>query len=242
MKTTMNKNIGLLAAVAAVAMLGITGCSTNRQQTSGTPEPSGFLGDYSQMQAGLADRANLYYQKPDVDWNKYTKIWIKPVELWASGDPDSPMGKISPEDRQTLIDLLNTSLVNALSTNYTMVDHGGPDVLIIHAAITDAKESKPVAGTVSSIIPQLKIISLGKQLLTGTAIGVGSITIEAEFLDGSSNERLVAIVDSRSGTVAIRSKFDGTWGDVEQSFNWWAARLQQRLTEEKAGDAAKTPL
>src|SRR5450755_2149089 len=142
MKTTMTitKNTGLLAAVAAVAIIGLAGCSTTRQQTKGTIEPSGFLGDYSQMQEGLADRANMYYQKPNVDWAKYTKVWIKPIELWNSGDPDSPMGKISPENQQALIDLLNTSLVNAL-TNYTMLDSGGPDVLIIHAAITDAKKS-----------------------------------------------------------------------------------------------------
>jgi len=216
-------------------LLGLTGCSTNRQQTRGTPETSGFLGDYSQMQAGLADRANLYYEKPNVDWSKYTKIWIQPIELWKSDDPDSPMGRISPENQQTLIDLLNTALVNALSTNYTMVSSGGPDVLIIHGAITDAKKSKPVVGLVSAVYLPLKVISLGKQTLMGTAIGVGSVTIEAEFLDGATNERLVAVVDSRSGTSAIRSKIAGYWSDVNLSFEWWANRLAQRLAEEKAG-------
>lgn len=238
---TIMKNTGLLAAVAAVVIIGLAGCSTTRQQTKGTIEPSGFLGDYSQMQEGLADRANMYYQKPNVDWAKYTKIWIKPVELWNSGDPDSPMGKISPENQQALIDLLNTSLVNAL-TNYTMVDSGGPDVLIIHAAITDAKKSKPVIGAVSAIYLPIKLISFGKQELAGTGIGVGAVTIEAELLDGATNDRLVAVVDSRSGSMAIRSKFTGTWGDVEKSFDWWAARLDQRLTEEKTGATEKTPL
>src|SRR5580693_4300961 len=116
----------LTAVLVCGLLLGATGCSTNRQQTKGTPETSGFLGDYSQMQAGLADRANLYYEKPNVDWSKYTKVWIQPIELWKSDDPDSPMGRISPENQQTLIDLLNTALVNTLSTNYTMVSSGGP--------------------------------------------------------------------------------------------------------------------
>jgi hypothetical protein len=223
-------------------LLAGAGCSTNRQQTTGTPETSGFLGDYSQMQAGLADRANLYYEAPNVNWAKYTKVWIKPIELWNSGDPDSPMGKISADDQQKLVDLLNTSLVNALSTNYTIVDQGGPDVLIVHAAITEAKKSKPVIGVVSAVYLPLKVISLGKQAIAGTGIGVGSVTIEAELLDGDTNERLVAVVDSRSGTTALRSKFDGTWGDVEQSFDWWAARLDQRLTEEKSGTTPSTNL
>lgn len=248
MKTKRNQSGGLrlcqpLAAVLIGGLLiGIAGCSTTRQQTKGTIEPSGFLGDYSMMQKGLKDRANLYYMKPDVNWNQYTKIWIKPIELWDSGDPESPMGKISPESRQTLIDLLNTALNTALSKDFTMVDHGGADVLVIHAAITDAKKSKPVIGAVSSIYLPLKVIGLGKQTIAGTGIGVGSVTIEAEFLDGLTSDRLCAVMDSRSGTEAIRSKFTGTWGDVEKSFTWWAERLNTRLGEEKAHAYKKTEL
>ena len=163
------------------------------------------------------------------------KIWIKPIELWKSDDPESPMNKVSPENRQKLIDLFHTALYNTLSTNYTMVEQGGPDVLIIHAAITDFTKSLPVIGGISAIYLPLKLISLGKQSLQGTAIGVGSVTIEAEFLDGETNERLVAVVDSRSGTTALRSKFTGTFGDIEKSFQWWAERLKTRLAEEKAG-------
>jgi hypothetical protein len=232
----------LTAVLVCGLLLGLAGCSTTRQQTKGIPENSGFLGDYSQMQAGLPGRANLYYEAPNVNWAKYTKIWIKPVELWNSGDPDSPMGKISPENQQTLIDLFHTALFNALSTNYTIVDSGGPDVLIVHAAITDAKKSKPVIGVVSSIYVPLKVISFGKQMIFGSAIGVGAVTVEGELLDGDTNERLVAVVDSRSGSMAIRSKFTGTWGDVEKSFDWWAARLDQRLTEMRTGTTPSTTL
>src|SRR5271169_3850518 len=136
MKTPMKQSGGirLLTPLAAVVigglLLGLTGCSTNRQQTKGTPEESGFLGDYSQMQKGLAGHADLYYERANVDWAKYTKVWIQPVELWKSDDPGSPMNKISPENQQTLIDLFHTALYNSLSTNYTIVDHGGPDVLV----------------------------------------------------------------------------------------------------------------
>jgi hypothetical protein len=245
-KTRNKQGDRLFKALAAVLLggllLSLTACSTTRQQTKGTIEPSGFLGDYSQLHEGTNGQARLVYWAPDVNWAKYTKVWIKPIELWNSGDPDSPMGKISPENQQTLIDLLNTALYNALSTNFTIVDSGGPDVLIIHAALTDAKKSKPVIGAISAIYLPLKVISFGKQSIAGTGIGVGSVTIEAELLDGQTNERLAAAVDSRSGSMAIRSKFSGTWGDVDKSFEWWAARLDQRLTEEKARTSEKTPL
>jgi hypothetical protein len=79
-------------------------------------------------------------------------------------------------------------------------------------------------------------------MLTGTGIGVGAVTIEAELLDGGTNQRLAAVVDRRSGTKALRSKFDGSWGDVKLSFDWWATRLRTRLTEERESISDKTAL
>ncbi len=242
MKTTTMQKL-LTASLAACLLVGLTACKTTRQVSKDSyNEPSGFLGDYSMMEKGVEGRANLYYMKPGTDWTKYTKIWIKPVELWKSDDPESRLGKMSDENRQKLIDLYHTAMYNTLSTNYTVVEQSGPDVLIIHAAITDARKGKPVAGTISAIYLPLKLISVGKQGLAGTAIGVGSVTIEAELLDGATNQRLCAVVDTRSGTTAIRSKFSGTFADIEKSFEWWAERLQTRLAEEKAGAATKTAL
>jgi hypothetical protein len=232
--------VGLTVCLLLVA----TACKTTRQlKKESFNQPSGFLGDYSQMKKGTNDRANLVYFRPGVNWTKYTKIWIKPIELWKSDDRKSHMNKISPKNRQKLIDLFHTALYNTLSTNYEMVEQGGPDVLIIHAAITDSKKSRPVIGAVSAIYIPLKLVSMGKQTLQGTAIGVGRVTIEIEFLDGETDQRLAAAVDSRSGTMAIRSKFTGTFGDIEKSFKWWAERLMTRLAEEKAGImAGKTEL
>jgi len=226
----------LSAGLAACLLLGLTTCKTTRQITKERYyEPSGFLGDYSQMTRGTSDRAHLVYFRPGVNWAKYTKIWIKPIELWKSDDPKSPMNRVSPGNCQKLIDLFHTALYNTLSVNNTMVEQGGPDVLIIHAAITDFTKSRPVIGGISNIYVPLKLVSLGKQKLQGTAIGVGTVTIEIEFLDGETDQRQAAAVDSRSGTMAIRSKFTGTFGDIRKSFEWWAERLETRLAEEKAG-------
>lgn len=226
----------LKTTLAACLLLGLTACKTTRQVTKvNYNQPSGFLGDYSQLMHGAHDQANLVYFRPGVNWNKYAKIWIQPIELWLSDDPKSPLNKVSPRNQQKLINLFHTSLYNTLSTKYRMVEEGGSDVFVIHAAITDFKKSRPVIGTVSAIYVPLKLISLGKQKLLGTAIGVGSVTIEAEFMDGETNERLAAIVDARSGTMAVRSKFTGTFGDIQKSFRWWAERLDKRISEEKAG-------
>jgi hypothetical protein len=233
-KTTAHRLIFALLPVFLIT--GLNQCKTTRQVSKDHyNHPSGFLGDYSQMQKGTNGQANLVYFSPEADWTRYKKIWIQPVELWKSDDPKSPINRVSPENRKKLIDLFHTALYNTLSAQYTMVEQGGSDVLIVHAAITEFRRSTPVVGEVSAIYLPLKVVSLGKQTLQGTAIGVGSVTIEAEFLDGETNKRLAAVLDARSGTSALRSKFTNTFGDIEKSFRWWAERLKTRIEEEKHG-------
>jgi len=228
--------------VLLALLLGLTACKTTRQVTKGEPELSGFLGDYSGLQKGEKGRANLVYIDSTAQWSKYTKIMIKPLELWKSEDPESPLGKISPEDQQMLCTYFYDCLADAVAKDYQIVKEPGPDVLVLRAALTDGKKSKPVANFITSVYLPLKVISFGKRLITGTDIAVGSVVVEAEFLDGASNRRVAAVVDRRAGTKALRTKFDSTWGDVKLSFDWWAQQLVTRLAEEKGGAVEKTAI
>jgi hypothetical protein len=219
-----------------VFLLGLTACKTSRQVSMDMEDKSGFLGDYSTLQRGQSGEASYVYFDRAADWAKYKKIWIKPLELWKSEDPDSPIGGLSDESKQTLVDCAYSGLYEALTNNFEIVDQGGPDVLIIHAAVTDAKKSKPVINFVSSVYLPLKVVSFGKRLITGTDIAVGKVIVEAEFLDGESNKRIAAAMDARAGTKALRTKFNGTWGDVELAFEWWGERVDKRLVALQKGD------
>jgi hypothetical protein len=231
----------LAGILAGGLLLGFAGCSTTHQVTKGVEE-SGFLGDYSQLQKGVKDRAAYYYIKPGVDWSKYNKVMIRSVELWRSDDPDSPLGKLSPENQQMLVNFFHTAIYDQLSIRYTIVDAPGPDVLVIHAAITEARKSKPVINLISSVYPAALVLSYGKQLIWGTGSGVGVVTVEGEILDGQTNERLAAAVDRRAGTKAWRTKFSGRFKDAKLDFDWWAKRLALRLDQEKAGSLEKSDL
>jgi len=231
--------VPLAGVVIGGLLLGLTGCATTHQVSSGV-EPSGFLGDYSQLQKGVKNRAVYSYWNPSANWSKYTKVMIEPVQLWKSDDPNSPLGKLSPAKQQMLVSGLETALYDRLSKDYTMVNEPGPDVMVVRAAITEARKSKPVINLVSSVYPAALVLSYGKRAIWGTGTGVGSVTVEGEILDGQTNERLAAAVDRRAGTKAWRSKFNGTFGDVMASFDWWANRMAERLNEEKASNSPST--
>jgi hypothetical protein len=245
MKTTMTMNkqtcgrwLKPLCGLIATGLLlgGMAGCSTTREVSENPKDFSSFLGDYSMLKKGDGHEANYTYFDKSADWAKYTKIYIKPIELWKSDDKDSKLGKLSHDDQQMLVSFFHTALANALEKDFTIVDQAGPDVLVIRGAITEANASHPVLDLVSSVYPAAMVISYGKQLITGTGTGVGAVRIEADFTDGQTGQRVAAVVDERAGTKALRTKFDGYWGDLKLSFDWWATRLNERLELLKKGD------
>ena len=79
-------------------------------------------------------------------------------------------------------------------------------------------------------------LSFIKQGITGIGTGVGAVRIEADFTDGVTGQRVAAVVDERAGTKALRTKFDGTWGDFKLAMDWWATRLNARLDLLKKGN------
>jgi hypothetical protein len=221
-------------ALAACLLVGLTACKTTRQFHA--DEQSGFLGDYSMLQKGEKGEANYVYIDKNATWSKYTKVWLKPVELWKSEDPDSRINKMDEETQKMLSQEAYNALYENLTNNFQMVEQGGPDVLIIRAAITDGRRSKPAINFVSSVYLPLKVISFGKRLITGTDLGVGYVMAEAEALDGQTNQRVFAAMDARAGTKALRTKFNSTWNDAKLAFEWWGQRMDKRLMLLKQGD------
>ncbi len=221
-------------------LIGLAGCATTRRVRE--DQRSGFLGDYSMLRQGVGKEANYVYIDHSVEWAKYTRIWIKPIELWKSNNPEAALGKLSKEDQQLLVEEFYAAMYEALTNNFQIVNHGGPDVLVLHAALTDGRPSKPVVDVVTSVYLPLKVVSFGKRLVTGTDIGVGLAVVEAEFLDGQTGKRVAAAMDARAGTKALRSKFRSSWNDVKLAFDWWAKRTDKRLMLLRAGDFGTTNL
>ena len=118
---------------------------------------------------------------------------------------------------------------------FDIVNEPGPGVLRLRVAITEAKGARVVGKTVTTVVPQLRLLTTIAGVATDTQVFVGKVTIEAEVTDSMTNERLAAAVDERAGTKALRS-LGGQWKDVKNAFDYWADRIRARLTELRAGD------
>jgi hypothetical protein len=205
----MSKRTLSIAAILGLALLA-AGCAQ-------TPQETGFLSTYANLQSVSSTRLN--YVGPDV--GNYSKFILNPVET-EFYDQDQTQN-IAPEDIDHLKQYMYEAIVKAMSDKYTLVSDPGPGVARIRIAITNLKASTPAL----NIIPQTKL----------TGLGLGQASVEAELVDSQSGQQLAAVIDSETGS---RFSFSGLskWGDVEAVMNDWAARWVSRLDEIHAQKAA----
>jgi hypothetical protein len=233
MKTThrysVSSSVSRLLTLGLLAGL-VCGCTSTYKARS--VKTSGFLGDYSQLTAGEGDEALLRYVNPKADFKTYKKIMLDPVRVYAA--KDSALAKLSKEDLQGLVNYLDATLRETLKADYTFVDKPGPDVMRLRVALTDAKGSRVIMDTISSVTPPGIALSAVKTVATGSSTAVGSASAECEGIDSVSNERLFAGVDARIGRK-YTGKFDkfSKWHTAKDAFDYWALRLQTRLGEQR---------
>jgi len=127
-----------------------------------------------------------------------------------------------------LTDYYQQALIKAVEGNYQVVDRPGPGVLWVRVAITGIKPTKPVANTLSTVLPVGWVVSGATKAASGDNMGTGEAASELEGLESMTGERLAAAVDRRQGG---KSAFGGKWDDTKDAFDYWAKRFGQRLDE-----------
>ena len=238
----MRRIVGLLAVCL---LLGAGGCATTQEAKS--VEKTGFLGDYSMLKEGergtfmqgAENQALLIYKNPAADWPKYRKVWLDPVTVWMS-QKDSQLKEVSVEDRQRLAALLWSKLDESLRKDYVMSSQAGPDVMRVQAAITEADPSHAVMDSVTSVIPQTRLLSGMVSLGRGVSLFTGSASVEFKITDSDTGAILVAAVDRRGGTKSLIGMFD-SWNDIEQAYRFWAEKSRYRLCQWRGGKECVEP-
>jgi len=187
-------------------------------------EHSGFLGDYSKLQAGPEGGIDQRYIKEGVDFKKYNKIMLDQVRFYFKNDAADK--GIDADEMKELSDTFNRAVIDALGSAYPLVAKPGPNVMRIRVAITDMELPNRAINAVSTVLPVGLAISTVKSGMTGKGTGCGEISMEFEVLDSSTNEVLAEGVDRRSGgKIDSMSKF----GTADEAFKFWAQRLRTWL-------------
>ena len=124
----------VLAVLAT--LVALLACSDG---TAPVVEPSGFLGDYSQLEKGRGDQVQLVYINPEAHFAGYDKLLIEPVVVWQGGQ--AATSDASAKELQGLADDLGAALRKQLQLEFQLVDGPGPGTLQLRTAITAVHES-----------------------------------------------------------------------------------------------------
>ena len=224
--------------ILVIFLFLLQGCAATQQRRDVVK--TGFMSssERSMLTEGKGDHeALLRYINPDADWRSYNKVMINSVSVWK----DEGTQDVAPADLQMLSDFLYTHMHEALSQDYTIVSQPGPGVLRVAFAITEAEGSAPVMDTVTSIIPQTRILTGLKGYAVGGKPGfVGTAGLEAKFTDSQSGKILGLAVDRRGGTKDLSGMTD-EWNDVEKAYIYWAAAVRYRLCMLRGGSNCVEP-
>jgi hypothetical protein len=216
----------LLATAAIGVALALVACGATREFGRGVPEESGFLRDYSQLKPNPDYPAAKVYIRPGVVWSRYDSVQIDTVTAWTTEEK----GKLSEEERQMLTDTLFKALHDQIGQYIQLADQPGPTTLRLRAALTEAEGANVALRTITTVVPQLRLLSTMAGLSADVAETVGTATLEAEVLDSLTGQRLAAAVDSRAGNKALFSgRTFQKWGDVEAAAKLWASRVTWQL-------------
>ena len=190
---------------------------------------SGFLEDYPTLEKGPRGGVDLRYLKEGVDFKKYDKIMMDQVVFYFS--KDSQYKGMNSDELNQLSEAFHKAMVKELQDAYPFVQEPGPGVVRMRPAITEVKASKPVLNTITTVIPVGLALSIVKKGVTGTHTFVGEASMEAEFLDAETNDRIAVAIDKRSGPKYKVVKGMSKWGHAEDAFNYWAKRLRKFMDE-----------
>ena len=209
--------------------LSSTGCGIIKplRQRRGEAEHAGFLRNYSQLKPQEGYQAKEVYVNPKAAWSRYNAIYIDSVTLWVKDPSKAP----SKEDEQMLTDMLYKALAEKVGEKFKLADRPGPGVIRVRAALTEAKGAKVALNAVTTVIPQLRVVSTLGGVAADTALLVGAASVEAELVDSITNERLAAAIDAVAGTKGLLRAFS-KWADVQNACDNWAERMRDFLVKQ----------
>ncbi len=212
--------LGLFATAGAA--LALSACST------GGKSPSGFLSNYSQLNAGYGTaNAVSSFVKPGVDFKKYDGVLIEPVTTVIA----SP--GISPAVTDQLAAYLAESLRSQMPGRLKIVSVAGPTTLRIRTNLTDVIEDQKAGKPVTTLHPNPAVTLSGPLGSPALANFVSHVSFEGEIVDSVSGERLMALVDHRLG--AKREATPATsWSSVRSAIQQGVARLRERFNAASA--------
>ncbi|MGK7871028.1 DUF3313 domain-containing protein [Falsiroseomonas sp. E2-1-a20] len=211
-----------LFALGSLALL--TACSSTQQAAAPSP-PTSFLSRETTALLRPTDLGSRLYINPSVDFRRYSRVMIEPVQLWLA--PNNT--QLNAEQRQLVANALHSALREELGQVLQLVERPGPGTMVITTAFTEVRAGgNPVLSTVSTFVPASRIVREGVNIMTGSDPMVGGAAAEMRVTDSETGQLLAAAIDSSDATAGARVR-TSRWDDVQTVARYWATQTANRV-------------
>ncbi len=225
----MNRiHVALLLGLLALA----EGCASTLQAKPA--HQSSLFQDHAKR--GIAAEAVVphVHAHAKVDWSAYDKIQLRPVMIW--GGFSSQLSREAAADLHGLANAFYDMLYQRLSQDYVMAEHPAPGSMLIQATITHAEPSWVAPALLSKVSWQLQALNSVWTYFRGKPAFAGEITVEFTVHDSLTGELLFAGTDRRvGGQNLFNKKVFNSWGDVQNSLEFWTAQAAYHLCVARGG-------
>ena len=191
-------------------------CAATKEARDPRKAEAGFLGDYSILEEKSGPGARLRYLRGGVDWKRYDKMLVDPIQFWKAADEEAGL---SEADKQTLVNYYHSTFYERMSKDYEMESLPQPNTLRVSIVFTRLGDRTVTLDTVATYVPQLLLVSAAKPVVTGKPSFGGEAAFEGQNTDAHTGELLGAAVDKRVGGKTIKN-FDD-WADVKKAIDYW---------------------
>ncbi len=150
------------------------------------------------------------YIVPGADFSKYTYLMTDGLEIYYPQSDAAPPA----EDIARIRELFRRAFIEAIGSDYEIVEAAGPDVLKVNAQLIDMKVMGADGGYTAS--GKLK-----------TLVAQGQLTFLMEIIDSESGEVLARAGD-RTWTASSGGE-TAEWSEVDRAAKYWAGLFRNWL-------------
>ena len=161
-------------------------------------------------------------KNPNVDFSRYNAIYVESVSFWRSTET----AKLDPETSQMLSEYFYAALVREIGKVANVANAPGPGVARLRVAFLDAKGANVSGRVVTTVAPQLRILTAAGGMATDTAATVGEIGMAAKLTDSMTDQVLATAADRRLGQKTFSGMTD-KWSDAKDAIDIWAKDFAQ---------------
>lgn len=215
--------------VAGAFSLLCAACASPQVKPSRASTPvattSGFLADYSQLQADPASPGYRHYVAPGFDPAHYRKFIIDTPEIIIN--TGGGYQTLDPARVADLVQYYQGVMAAALSQHYQVVTEAGPGVARLRVAVVGLTEVRPALKP-RDLIPISALFKVARAA-AGKNPQVLRMSIESEALDAQTGALLGEAVDSRESSATVTKGDAPASAQLHELIDFWVKRFVAKL-------------